>query len=59
MKPGDTLTLIDLGGVFVLKPQRSDIDVLVDEIAAKWQEDGETLESMLRALNREREKRSS
>ena len=59
MKPGDTFTLIDLGGVFVLKPQRSEIDVIAEKIAAQWQDDGETLESMLQALREERERREN
>ena len=57
MKPGDTFAFIDLGGVFVLKPQRSEIDAIAEKIEEKWQEDGETLETMLQALWEEREKR--
>ncbi len=57
LKPGDTFTLIDLGGVFVLNPRRSEIDALADKIARQWAEDGETLETMLRALHEERESR--
>jgi AbrB family looped-hinge helix DNA binding protein len=54
---GDTFSLIDLGGVFVLSPQRSEIDVIADKIAAQWEEDGESLESMLFALREEQEQR--
>jgi AbrB family looped-hinge helix DNA binding protein len=57
MQPGDTLTLIDLGGVFVLSPRRSEIDVIADKIAEEWAEDGETLESMLVALREARNRR--
>ena len=57
MQPGDTFTLLDLGGVFVLNPQRSEIDVIADKVAAQWREDGESLETMLRALREERERR--
>jgi AbrB family looped-hinge helix DNA binding protein len=54
---GDTLTLLDLGGVFVLAPVRTEIAALADRIAAQWQEDGETLETMLQALREERDRR--
>ena len=58
LQPGDTLTLLDLGGVFVLSPQRSEIDALADKIAAQWAEDGQTLEAMLQALREERDQRA-
>jgi AbrB family looped-hinge helix DNA binding protein len=54
---GDTLTLLDLGGVFVLAPVRTEIAAMADRIAAQWQEDGETLETMLHALREERDRR--
>ena len=38
MQTGDTLTLLDLGGVFVLSPQRSQIDAIADKIAEQWTE---------------------
>ncbi len=57
MKPGDTFTLLDLGGVLVLSPQRSEIDAIADRIAREWSEGGETLETMLRALRQERDRR--
>lgn len=57
MKPGDTFTLLDLGGVLVLSPQRSEIDAIADRIAREWSEGGETLETMLRALREERDRR--
>ncbi len=57
MQLGDTLTLIDLGGVFILNPQASQIDALADKIAAQWTDKGESLESMLEALREERTKR--
>ena len=59
LQPGDTFTLLDLGGVFVLNPRRSEIDAVADEIAAQWAEDGETLETMRQALGEERERRGS
>lgn len=56
ISPGDRLTLLDLGGVFVLSPRESQIDTLADRIARELTEGGETLESMLRALREERER---
>jgi AbrB family looped-hinge helix DNA binding protein len=56
IQPGDTFTLLDLGGVFVLNPRRSEIDAIADKIAAQWSEDGETLKTMLKALREERER---
>jgi hypothetical protein len=32
MQPGDTFTLLDLGGVLVLSPRRSEIDVPAERI---------------------------
>jgi bifunctional DNA-binding transcriptional regulator/antitoxin component of YhaV-PrlF toxin-antitoxin module len=58
IQTGDTFTLIDLDGVFVLRPQRSEIGALAERIAAQWAEDGETLETMLEALREEREARA-
>jgi bifunctional DNA-binding transcriptional regulator/antitoxin component of YhaV-PrlF toxin-antitoxin module len=57
LEPGDTFTLIDLDGVFVISPRRSGIDEIADRIAEQWSEQGETLESMLEALREERERR--
>ena len=59
LRPGDTFTLLDLGGIFVLNPRRSEIDAIADRIAAQWSEDGESLETMLKALREERERRGS
>ena len=59
MRPGNTFTLLDLGGVLVLNPQRSEIDAIADEIAAQWVENGETLETMLKALRSKRDQRGS
>ena len=57
LRPGDTFTLLDLGGVFVLSRQRSEIDAIADRIAAQWAESGQTLEMMLEALRDERDRR--
>ena len=59
MQPGDTFTLLDLGGVFVLAPRQTEIDALAGKIVAQWTENGETLETMLQALREERDSRGS
>ena len=59
LQAGDTLTLLDLGGVFVLSPRRSEIDALADRVAQQSAHDGETLQSMLSALREERDRRAS
>jgi bifunctional DNA-binding transcriptional regulator/antitoxin component of YhaV-PrlF toxin-antitoxin module len=56
IKEGDLLTLIDIGGVFVLSPRRSEIDGLADAISTDLVEKGESLESMLAMLREAREK---
>jgi len=58
LQAGDTLTLQDLGGVFLLSPQSAEIDALASKVAAQWAEDGQTLETMLQALREERERRA-
>jgi bifunctional DNA-binding transcriptional regulator/antitoxin component of YhaV-PrlF toxin-antitoxin module len=55
LEVGDLLTLIDLGGVFVLSPRRSEIDYLADQIVGDLAERGESLESMLSVLREARE----
>lgn len=54
LRAGDTFTLLDLGGVFVLSPRRSEIDALANGITGKLTEKSETLASMLRVLREER-----
>jgi AbrB family looped-hinge helix DNA binding protein len=56
IQPGDAMTFLDLGGVFVLSPKPSRIDALADRVAAELQDKGESLESMLQALREERDK---
>ncbi|MBN1582254.1 MAG: AbrB/MazE/SpoVT family DNA-binding domain-containing protein [Anaerolineae bacterium] len=56
IQEGDGLTLLDLGGTFVLTPARSEIDVLADRVCEALQAQGETLESMLHALREERDR---
>jgi bifunctional DNA-binding transcriptional regulator/antitoxin component of YhaV-PrlF toxin-antitoxin module len=55
LQPGDSFTLLDLGGVFVLSPRRSEIDALADRLTQSLTQQGETLETMLQALREERE----
>ena len=47
---GDTLTLLDLGGVFVVSPKVSRVDVVAERLAAEWREQGVTLDDMLAEL---------
>jgi len=54
LQPGDTLTLLDLGGALLLSPRRSEVDTLADRITQALIGRGETLESMLHALREER-----
>jgi bifunctional DNA-binding transcriptional regulator/antitoxin component of YhaV-PrlF toxin-antitoxin module len=55
LKTGDELTLLDLGGVFVLSPRPTQIDTLAEQIAQTLAARGETLESMLHSLREARE----
>ena len=54
--PRDELTLLDLGGVFVLTRRRSEVDDLADRIGGRLTDKGETLASMLDAIREERAK---
>jgi AbrB family looped-hinge helix DNA binding protein len=56
LQPGDSLTLLDLGGAIVLSPEHSQVDSLADRFAQELQDKGESLETMLRALREERER---
>ena len=56
IREGDQLTLLDLGGIFVLSPRRSEIDGLAEQLSAALLEQGESLESMLQALREARER---
>ena len=56
LKNGDTLTLLDLEGVFILSPKLSQIDALADRISDDLSHKGESLESMLKTLREERKK---
>jgi bifunctional DNA-binding transcriptional regulator/antitoxin component of YhaV-PrlF toxin-antitoxin module len=59
LRPGDDFTLLDLGGVFILSPHRSEIDSLADRLTQALTERGETLETMLQTLREEREQYDS
>ncbi len=59
LRPGDSFTLLDLGGVFVLSPRRSEIDSLATRITQALAERDETLETVLQALREERERYAS
>ena len=56
LKAGSRMTLLDLGGVFVLSPQVSEVDALADRVSRSLAEQGVTLEGMLRTLREERER---
>lgn len=56
IKPGDTLTLIDLGGGKILvSPRRSKVDQLLEQLRKALEAEGKTLESMLTDLRTKRE----
>ncbi len=55
MNPGDQFTLLDLGGIFVLSPRRSEVDRLANRISAALIERGVNLGSVLSQLRGERE----
>jgi bifunctional DNA-binding transcriptional regulator/antitoxin component of YhaV-PrlF toxin-antitoxin module len=56
IQEGDQMTLLDLGGVFVLSPRRSEIDRIADQIGTTLAEKGESLESMLQAVREARQR---
>lgn len=56
LRPGDVVTVIDLGGAFVISPRLTEVDRMAEEISSTLTERGESLESMLSTLREEREK---
>ena len=44
IKTGDQMTILDLGDIFVLNPQRSEIDRLADEMRTTLVEKGKSLD---------------
>ncbi len=59
LQEGRMMTLLDLGGVFVLAPQELETDLLANRLAEKWQQQGESLETMLKTLREVREEYAS
>lgn len=55
LKAGDDLTLLDLGGVFILSPRHSQVDRLADDVREAVCDGGESLENILTALREARE----
>ncbi len=55
LKPGDTLTLLDLGDLLVLSPRPSEVDRLADRVQESLTEKGESLETVLKSLRQVRE----
>jgi len=52
---GEILTLIPLSeDVFVISRQRSQVDMVANQLASEWQDSGESLESMLSTLRQVR-----
>lgn len=56
MEEGDPLTLLDLGGVFVLAPKAPLVPKLVGELERLRQEAGLGVEDLLEGLDEQREK---
>jgi len=56
MHPGDPITLLDLGGVFVMSPRLSAIDDLSARITESLAAKGQDLESMLKVHREQRER---
>ncbi len=55
IKPGDTLRLVDLDGVFILTPLRPLVPDLAREIEHLREEQGLSIEELLAALREQRE----
>jgi len=56
LEAGDDLTLLDLGGAFVLSPRRSEVDALAESLSCTLANKGESLQGMLKVVREEREK---
>ncbi len=59
LQEGQIMTLLDLGGVFVLVPQEIQTDRLANRLAEKWQQQGESLENLLKTLREVRDEYAS
>jgi AbrB family looped-hinge helix DNA binding protein len=56
LDPGDLLTVLDLGGVFVLSPEVSVVSKIAREIEQLREEAGLSLEKLLEGLDEERQR---
>jgi AbrB family looped-hinge helix DNA binding protein len=56
IQEGDLLTLLDLGGVFLLSPERTEVDLIADQIRTELVESGQSMESMLERLREARQR---
>ena len=54
LSTGKSLTLIDLGGVFVLSTKSSEVDSLADRLAGDLKAQGESLESLISTVRQAR-----
>lgn len=54
IQAGDTFTLVDLDGVFILAPKHTQVEALAERLATELNAAGESLETMLQALREER-----
>jgi len=54
LHPGDSISIVDLEGVLVLCPGRLRIDSAAERLARKLAQQGESLDSMLAVLHKER-----
>jgi bifunctional DNA-binding transcriptional regulator/antitoxin component of YhaV-PrlF toxin-antitoxin module len=54
IETGDAMTLLDLGGVFVLVPHQGEVDRIADRLRDRLEAEGETIESLLLAIREER-----
>ncbi len=54
LETGDAFTMLDLGGVFVLSPQRSQIDGLAERVSRRFGAKPTALEEILKAVREER-----
>jgi len=59
LQEGQMMTLLDLGGVFVLAPQELEADRLANRLSEKLQQQGESLETLLQTLREVREEYAS
>lgn len=56
LETGTELTVLNLDGVIVMSPRRSEVDYIADQIETGLVKRGESLETMLKAVREERER---